>query len=415
MTIVVVSIHALNTALGSKTRILAILRHLRSHFGSCKVMWINVLPSSLSGLVNYREFKREASAIHESTKIIPLVRIPFVNPLVWKCYSFGIFLYMLARFGRGKTIVILAEMTLSAWPFMMYKNIFSVPLIVDAHGTNDEYIQFTAPTARILRRYAQAVVREGIILSKAQGIIAVSKRLLDLFQSRFGFLPPEHVVIPTLPDSSCLLWNEKRRRSIRKELDFKGRFVFVYSGSTYPWQCIDEMLLFFDRVRNAKQFAGLNVLFLMLTWDRSFSVKEKCDALGISDGAIVERKLSQAEVSHVLQSADVGMLFRRNVTTNLVASPTKAAEYLLSGLPILCTPYVGDISEAVVRMDAGFSIQMDCPDLASISRWCHSVKQHRKKHANLAVRCGMESFEPSSMNRLSEIVEKVGAEKGRRE
>lgn len=43
--------------------------------------------------------------------------------------------------------------------------------------------------------------------------------------------------------------------------------------------------------------------------------------------------------------ADIGLLFRQKHELNLVASPTKYAEYALTGLLILVSPGIGDLDD----------------------------------------------------------------------
>ena len=51
--------------------------------------------------------------------------------------------------------------------------------------------------------------------------------------------------------------------------------------------------------------------------------------------------------------ADYGILLREQSVTNLVASPTKFAEYLALGLPVLISENLGDYSEFVQHHNCG--------------------------------------------------------------
>jgi glycosyltransferase involved in cell wall biosynthesis len=62
------------------------------------------------------------------------------------------------------------------------------------------------------------------------------------------------------------------------------------------------------------------------------------------------------EVGKYLEASDLGLLLRENHVVNRVASPTKFAEYLLCGLPVVISPWVGDFSELVEAHRLGLVI-----------------------------------------------------------
>jgi hypothetical protein len=63
--------------------------------------------------------------------------------------------------------------------------------------------------------------------------------------------------------------------------------------------------------------------------------------------------LPHDEVRSVLEECDHGLLVRYPCVTNRVASPTKFAEYLSAGLPVIISEGVGDFSALVGQQDLG--------------------------------------------------------------
>jgi glycosyltransferase involved in cell wall biosynthesis len=63
------------------------------------------------------------------------------------------------------------------------------------------------------------------------------------------------------------------------------------------------------------------------------------------------------EVCQYLNAADYGILFRENTIMNNVASPTKFAEYMLCGLPVLISEGVGDYSDYTIKHNVGVLIK----------------------------------------------------------
>jgi len=68
----------------------------------------------------------------------------------------------------------------------------------------------------------------------------------------------------------------------------------------------------------------------------------------------VSRKwLKHEEVTSFLLACDWGILIREQSVTNKVASPTKFAEYLSAGLPVIISENLGDYTEFVKNNDCG--------------------------------------------------------------
>ncbi|MDQ3101430.1 MAG: glycosyltransferase, partial [Bacteroidota bacterium] len=68
----------------------------------------------------------------------------------------------------------------------------------------------------------------------------------------------------------------------------------------------------------------------------------------------MQRWLPHAQVHGVLAACDIGLLVRSRSVTNEVASPTKFAEYLHAGLPVLISENIGDLSELVQKDRLGW-------------------------------------------------------------
>ena len=68
-------------------------------------------------------------------------------------------------------------------------------------------------------------------------------------------------------------------------------------------------------------------------------------------------------INDYLCAADIGLLFRENTPTNNVASPTKFAEYVMAGLPIIISKAVGDFSAFVKKYKIGLVVENNSPFL----------------------------------------------------
>ena len=170
--------------------------------------------------------------------------------------------------------------------------------------------------------------RKAILKSDCR--LGVSEELVNYWRTQFGYTGNNHVVIPTTLSSSegWVLPSETKIDLARKEMGFESdETIFVYSGSLAGWQGLSEMIQFIKKriARSERE------KFLFLS--------NECEELtALTDrfpGRIYRRYVSPDLVKSNLMCADYALLFRDNRTTNKVASPTKFAEYLSCGLPVL--------------------------------------------------------------------------------
>ena len=115
-----------------------------------------------------------------------------------------------------------------------------------------------------------------------------------------------------------------------------------YAGSLAVWQCGAEMLNLFAVLqrRNPALF-----LVLLTPAREQEAVREAVAAAGIPADAILISEVPHERMPTCLSQMDLGLLLRRPDTVNRVASPTKFAEYLAAGVPVLMTDGIGDYSD----------------------------------------------------------------------
>ncbi|MBS1763379.1 MAG: hypothetical protein JSS90_00275 [Bacteroidetes bacterium] len=178
--------------------------------------------------------------------------------------------------------------------------------------------------------------------------IGVSNQLVQYWKEKYGFSSENFTVIPcTLnSDFKATVLDEKNITDARSKMGFTEQdIVLVYSGSTAGWQSFDLLHGFLQRVLTNQQ--QVKVLFL--------SEKDKnVDALKDEfPQRIFQKFVKHHEVTSVLTSCDYGILLREKSVTNKVAAPTKFAEYLSAGLPVLISEEIGDYSEFVKKHQCG--------------------------------------------------------------
>lgn len=182
--------------------------------------------------------------------------------------------------------------------------------------------------------------------------IAVSSRLINYWEKSYGYKGVAHVVIP------CTLNSNFRASSFSNENIIEERtrmgfgasdIIMVYSGSTAGWQSFNTLGSLLGNV--LKQGKHFKLLFLSGEDENITGMKEQFP------GQVINKWLKHHEVQKVMAACDYGILFRDNSVTNQVASPTKFAEYLSAGLPVIISENLGDYSDFVNANKCGMVIK----------------------------------------------------------
>jgi hypothetical protein len=82
-------------------------------------------------------------------------------------------------------------------------------------------------------------------------------------------------------------------------------------------------------------------------------IRREVSSRGIGEESYTLISVPHGEVPNYLVAADSALLLRDDSIINRVASPVKFAEYLLSGLPVVLTDGIGDVSTLVGHTGVG--------------------------------------------------------------
>lgn len=147
--------------------------------------------------------------------------------------------------------------------------------------------------------------------------------------------------------------SQESREEIRKKLNITDRNVIAYVGSFGGWYLTDEMIDFFATAikQDAQTFA------LILTQRDKEKVVTKLKENGFSEQDYFVDSVSHVEIPRYLNASDVAISFIKPCYSKQASSPTKNAEYLASGLPIIVNSGVGDTDEIVAKNKIGVIVQ----------------------------------------------------------
>lgn len=248
--------------------------------------------------------------------------------------------------------------------------------VFDVHGADIAERLSDGRLVRGTSLYARALRRQKETWTRASERFVVSKELGEHIRTATGENVPYHVVpcVNTLNIRTETL--EDMRRRARQKLGFtESNDVILYLGGASDWQQPKLLLKVFRELRNLNPAAQL----LILSAEPEY-FQTRIETFGIERNHCRILSVPHQEVSNIASAADLGVLIRQDHVINRVASPTKFAEYLNLGVPVLLTDAVADFSR-IVRNN-GIGIEIGCNDspkqiAATTNSFLKSVRETR--------------------------------------
>lgn len=200
-----------------------------------------------------------------------------------------------------------------------------------------------------------------------RGVKAVERRLLATADAFVVLTRKAHAILfPGCDDADaqgrpievipcCVDWQRFRaaetlsREDTRRTLNLTDRRVLVYVGSFGGWYLTDEMMEFCAQAhqRDPRTFT------LILTQREVGQAKQRLLAHGIAEKDCLVTQAAPDEVPRYLAAADVALSFIKPCYSKQSSSPTKIAEYLAGGLPIVGNAGIGDLDELMTGEHVG--------------------------------------------------------------
>jgi L-malate glycosyltransferase len=233
------------------------------------------------------------------------------------------------------------------------KQATGVPFLFDIRGLQaEEYADAGHWDVRGLK-YRLTKHVEQSVLHDADGIVTLTHAIQPVVREFPGLkrrpvLPPWSV-IPTCVDLNHFRFAAAGRQRVRERLGVGDRPVLVYAGSIGTWYLLDQMLDFYQSAR--ARWPGL--FFLALVNREPEAVTAALTARGIPADDFAVTWARHEDVPAYLSAADAGIAFIRPCLSKRSSSPTKYAEYLACGLPIVANAGVGDVDDLLARTGAG--------------------------------------------------------------
>lgn len=198
--------------------------------------------------------------------------------------------------------------------------------------------------------------KEKAFLLNADFIITLTQAAKKYLLSRPGY---EHLSIEVIPCCADLDHFDFHKIStgqltaLRKDLKIpETSKVITYLGSAGGWYMIHEMFSFFKMLLDKYQ----QYVMLVLTKDDPEKIKEEASLAGIPGDKIIISYASRDKLPGLLALSSCSIFFIRNTFSKIASSPTKHAELMGMGIPVICND-IGDTGDIVDRTKTGFMLK----------------------------------------------------------
>lgn len=189
------------------------------------------------------------------------------------------------------------------------------------------------------------------LLSRSDGFVVLTEKAKTLLADGMRGRPVE--VIPCCVDTERFAEAKlEDRRQLRQDLGIGDRLVAVYVGSFGGWYLTEETFVAFQELRKMRPDA----FAMILTQSDPKDISARIAAAGFESDDFMVRKIPTSEMPGYLSCADIAFSFIKPCYSKLASSPTKNAEYLACGLPILANDGIGDTTEQLTEDRTGVVI-----------------------------------------------------------
>ena len=184
--------------------------------------------------------------------------------------------------------------------------------------------QFEKSSSRYVRKFLWECL-ERLALKYGKKIFFVSKTMLEHYKKKYGYMGENYFIMPCFNqvlDLSCFSGEKYSSPS------------FVYAGSLSRWQCIDETLSLYKKIKDIFPQATLT----LLTKERE-TARKMCEKYEVT--ADVEF-IPSSELQKKLKEYKYGFIVRDDIIVNNVATPTKMNSYMAAGVIPVYSDVIGD-------------------------------------------------------------------------
>jgi len=342
-----------------QSQIIDVARHLeKNSFVKTKII-------CLAPIKLYFQFRKKFKSVDSKIIVLP----SFPKMLWWKFNTIMLQIYLLF----SKPAAVIARNPIATNIALELKKKGCVASVCfDARGAfSDEFKEYLTENTQ-LQQLAFELEKNALL--KSDFSIIVSNKLLEHYKNIYHYNSLKNVIIPTTLDNSFnkVLPNVAQIKGSRKKFNIpENAIVISFSAGNADWQSFKNIDNFYIEqiAKNKNIYALLLTKVDISSWDLPKKFPN----------SYLQTFVKHNEVFELLSLSDYGLLLRDNSITNNVASPTKCAEYLACGLPIIISEKIGDYSDFILKNNLGFIYKNQVLSLTATSKESRELMQNFAK------------------------------------
>lgn len=266
---------------------------------------------------------------------------------------------------RYKIKMVHARSHLAALAGLFLKRWMGVQLLFDCRGLwVDERIDkggwnLSNPWHR--KQFNRFKKKERTLFSQADEIIVLTHKAVDEVLRLGAPSAASITVIPCCADYDHFrMYDKDTALKTRAELSIdRDAMVTGYLGSVGGMYMFREFL----SLHHAMKEAGIKVTACIITPDIELATTHLHSHLSPEEQQSVRLfSADRTKVPYYLAAMDVLVSFIRPGYARVATSPTKNAEAMAAGIPLICNPGIGDVEDYVTNLKAGWIVDPADPD-----------------------------------------------------
>ena len=198
---------------------------------------------------------------------------------------------------------------------------------------------------RVLKWMERAVLRD------ADHVVTLTHASVPVLRDdpRLGHVTAPITVIPTCADLA--LFSPAPR-------DRSRPLTIGYAGQVGTWYMLDEMLAFFLAVRRHRPDARL----LIVNTHQQAVIREAVARMNVDPTSVEIVAAGRADMPAHMRRMDAGMALIHPFFSKIASAPTKLAEYLGCGVPVVGNAGCGDMAQIIADDRVGVAMPDTAPD-----------------------------------------------------